>query len=590
MTLSFNDYHWQLDPQADRERLRPILERFPRLEALSGAKILKRNRLRTVFFVPTPARAGDGDGDFDPTTPVPGESVDAAGGRPGVIAKVYRYPSAWARFCYRLRGTRARQEWFALHRFRELGLPTAAPLGIAKFGRGGRLEAEGLLLEYLVGCRSLVDALRPDREERAAGLTEGEFLATGNLSARQRALIELVARSVRTLHDRGAWHRDLHAGNLLLDSSGEKISFIDLHSCWFWSRLGRWQRRQGVRELLFSLSGTLPPEGMDAFLETYGVDALYGAVSKEALRGRVLRSIEARERTRLRSRSKRCFVSSTRFSVAREWSTRTYHLRELSRQELAALWKRDPPGRVLKRSERGWVSEAESGGRPVCVKYRAYTWLESLRSLVVSHRVRRAYGAGHALAVRKISSPGVIALYERRSMGCVREAHLVTEFIPEALPLDRYLQAEYWGRPALPAGASRYKHELARIVGRFVRDIHDANLYPHDLSPQNILVVQNRAVGGEGGRGEDGSAALYIVDLDELQICRRLSRRAREKNLVQVGNLPEGHISTADHLRGLKAYALGEAQYWNAPWIRRLRRSVLDEHLRVLLRRTERER
>lgn len=568
MTLTFNDYIWRLDPRADDERLRPILEHFPRLETLPGAEVIKENQLRTVVYVP------EGSGSEDAAV------EKSRGAKQGIIAKLYRYRSASERLRYRFRRTRAEQEWYALGRFRDLELPAAAPLGVGQCHRGGRLEGEGVLLEYLPDCRSLVGALEADREG-AANHARG-FLLPGELTTGQRATIELAARWVRKLHDRGAWHRDLHAGNVLIDARGE-LYFIDLHSCWFWSRLRRWQRRAGVLDLVYSLSWTVPPEGIDLFLDTYGRELLFGAATRESVRHRVRRELVSRERKRLASRSKRCFKRSTMFDIAKEGATRTYHLRQRPRDALAELWAREPRGTVLKRSSRGWVAEARVGEADVCVKYRAYTWLESLRSLIASHRLRRAYAMGHGLWVRGIASPRVIALHERRQFGCVRDAHLVTELIPRAAGLHRHLMDAYWGKRLSPGPASRAKHGLARRIGRFVRALHEAKISPRDLSPQNLVVTEEPV--GETSR-EEGGSLLHLVDLDDVHVVERVGLPERGKNLVQLGNLSEGHITTTDFLRALRAYAGGDERYWNRRWIHELREALLEEHLRVVLRRS----
>ncbi len=582
MTLAFNDYIWRLDPKVDGEELRQILEHFPRLKTLPGAQVLKENQLRTVVYVPS-SRGTDGADSAD-IADIDVEAADRSSGVRqirGVIAKLYRYRSAAERLRYRFRRTRAEQEWYALGRFRDLELPAAAPLAVGQCHRGTRLEAEGVLLEYLPGCRSLVDALDADRGE-TENRTSG-FLLPGDLSVGQRATIELAARRVRTLHDKGAWHRDLHAGNVLIDQRGGQLFFIDLHSCWFWSRLRRWQRRGGVLDLLYSLSWTLPPEGIDLFLDAYGRDVLFGAATRERVRGRVRKALESRDRKRLESRSKRCFKRSTMFDIANEGATRTYHLRQRPREQLAALWTREPEGAVLKRSSRGWVAEARVGDDDVCVKYRAYTWLQSLRSLAIDHRLRRAYAMGHGLRVRRIATPRVIALHECRQLGCVREAYLVTELIPRAARLDRFLTDEYRGKRLPPGPSSRRKHDLARLLGRFLRGLHDAKISPRDLSPQNLLVTDRWFE--EKSRGE-GVFPLYLVDLDDVRVVEPVSLGERGKNLVQLGNLPEGHITTMDLLRALRAYAGGDERYWNRRWILELRESLLKEHLRVVMRRS----
>lgn len=549
MHVTLNGYQWRVASEALRERLQPILERFPEVGELAGARVLKSNRRRQVFHVP-----------------------DSIGGQSGVIAKVYCYHDALERWRYRLWRSRAEQEWHALARFQALGLPTATALAVAEQRDGLTPCGGGLIIEFLAGTRSLGDVLY----DGSPTIESDTPAAARGVSESQRAWLQMAARWIRRLHDGGAWHRDLHAGNLLADEEKDRLYFIDLHSCRFLPRLVRWQREEGLATLLFSLSVSVPPEGLKIFLEAYGVDALRSS-NLEELGQQFCSKIEKLRRKHWRSRSERCFLRSTEFDVTRERGARIYRRRAVELPALMPLWARKPSGEVLKSSARGWLVGTTVEERPVCVKYRRYNWLESLQNIFESHRLRRAYGAGHALTVRGLATPRVVALREGRWFGLVREAHLVTEALADAVPLDRFLRSRYGSEVAMIASE---KHAVARGIGALVRSIHDFDLYPHDLSPQNILVVDRPGAGTIAGRWQ-----LHLVDLDHLYLWQPLWMRGRCKNLVQVGNLPEGHISTVDLLRGLHAYARGEARFWSHDWMSRLRLQLLDEHLRVILRR-----
>ena len=578
MRLEFNGYRWRLGRDMDAAALRPALERFPEFQDVSGARVLKHNRLRSVWHLPP-------DGDC-----------------PEMIAKVYRYEPGLSSLRYRLWRSRSEQEWYALERFRALELPAPRAIGVAALSAGAH-RGGGLLLEYLPATRPLNDVVHVGDRKRPPGLVVRDpFERDGDLTGAQEVWLQVTGHWIRQLHERGVWHRDLHSGNLLVDEDARRFYFIDLHSCRFLPRLGMWQRQQGVLALLHSLSGSIPRRGLRIFAEAYGPEALVGTSGSDEDKLRefealVTRGLIKSRKRRIRSRSKRCFLRSTMFDISRRGGDRVYHLREYTAPELASLWTSKPPGRVLKESRTGWVVEAECQGRQVCVKRLSYSWSESIRALFESHRLRRAYAAGHSLWVRGIASPHVIALHERRTLGLVREAHLVTEFVPHALPLDRHLKAEYWGRVKLTPDAARWKHEFARHVGEFVRRIHDEELFPHDLSPQNILVMEDalrahreraEAAGESPGDpvSDDEPRFLCLVDLDHLYLWQSLPRRGRLKNLVQVGNLPEGHVSTTDRLRGLKAYAKGADEWWNSELIGELRKRALDEHFRVLLNMT----
>jgi hypothetical protein len=90
--------------------------------------------------------------------------------------------------------------------------------------------------------------------------------------------------------------------------------------------------------------------------------------------------------------------------------------------------------------------------------------------------------------------------------------------------------------------------------------------------------------------GVDAPPIVFLVDLDHLYLWQPLVRRGRLRNLAEVGNLPEGHVSTADRMRGLKAYARAAPGIVPAEIVPELRQRLLCEHWKVLegmLRRQE---
>ena len=562
-----NGYEWSLDASIRLESLERILEAFPHLERLEGVKVLKSNHFRTVFHVPPHLIS------------LKGGQEESSVLQDGLIAKAYRYTSPWDRFRYLWMRHRAEQERFALERFSKLGLPAPRWIAVAQMRRFGVIESAGLLLSFLPGAAPVLGALGP-AELRG---TDAESGAASRPLDRVE-LLQRVGKLVRLLHDRGVWHRDLHAANVLFSPKEDALYFIDLHSSIFFKRTARWQRWGGLVKLLHSLRGVVPPPDLYKLVEAYGAEALVPGQDMRGVERRLAERIEKLERKRILSRSKRCFLPSTRFAVERARGVRLYRLRAWSAEELDPLWADRPPGTELKRSTRGWVSSVVLGGRAVCVKYRRYSLIESLRSLVEGHRLRRAYAGGHSLWVRGIPTAQVIALRERAVLGCVREAHLVTEFQEGATPLDKFLLREYWGKPGADARLARRKHLIARAVGAFVRSIHDAGLSLHDLSPQNILVLERALPESPPKGSSDGTEFLLLVDLDHLYPWKPVTRRAKRKNLAQVANFPEGHVSAADLLRGLEAYARGDAELLSAGVRSSLWAALLDEHLEVLSR------
>ena len=50
--ITRNGYRWRLDPSVSADALEPICSVFPQVRDLTGARVLKENRFRTVVQVP----------------------------------------------------------------------------------------------------------------------------------------------------------------------------------------------------------------------------------------------------------------------------------------------------------------------------------------------------------------------------------------------------------------------------------------------------------------------------------------------------------------------------------------------------------
>ena len=145
---------------------------------------------------------------------------------PGTVGrfhlKRYHYPS-WSRARGLLgRGTlwgRAPEvnEFKALSRLREIGVPAARPVAAASRTRRGRLVGHALLTEHVPGAIDLARRLR----------TPGD-LVRDETAVRRRTLAAIAAHLAR-MHAEAFVHGDCHARNLLvrLDVDEPHVVFLD---------------------------------------------------------------------------------------------------------------------------------------------------------------------------------------------------------------------------------------------------------------------------------------------------------------------------------------------------------------------------
>lgn len=115
--------------------------------------------------------------------------------RGGLIAKYFEDDYIWTG----LKRTRAWREWHLLAYMREIGLPVPQPVA-CHVRRKGLLYKADLMTRRIMNASTLVDEI--SREP----LAEGYWVALGSL--------------IRRFHQKGIWHADLNANNVMLDTGG----------------------------------------------------------------------------------------------------------------------------------------------------------------------------------------------------------------------------------------------------------------------------------------------------------------------------------------------------------------------------------
>lgn len=108
----------------------------------------------------------------------------------------------------------ARNEWEAMIKFHELGIPTMVPVA---FGRDGRRSF--VMTQAIEDCTKLSDWMETHLKE-----------PDGDARRQARRIVHRLARIVRTMHRARMHHQDLYLGHLLLpnDPESQDLFVIDL--------------------------------------------------------------------------------------------------------------------------------------------------------------------------------------------------------------------------------------------------------------------------------------------------------------------------------------------------------------------------
>lgn len=421
------------------------------------------------------------------------------------------------------RGGRGEQEWASARYLGGAGAPTPRALayGMRRTGLMGR--------EFLyVG-------------EFLPGMQEVAYIERQRLLAREDTL-ELradVARLARRLHDLGFDHQDLHSGNLLTSVASPvegPLTVVDLHRCAPGRTVREGPKIRALGTLLYSFLTSTRTARL-RMIHAY----LGGEASKDARR-ELFRRVERRrgrhERSRWRSRRKRCLTEST-YYTADIGEGVGFRARALERERLDALLIAHDEAlaasdaRVAKESRKGRVT---LHGDAVVKERFATGGFDRLRDRIAPGRHRAGYVNAHAVHPRGVRAARPLAFVQRggRIFSVFRD-------------LSKLPRLDVWMQHVAQSDNRAWRRAWLDYTADWVAWMHDKGVYHGDLKGVNVRVYVDGA-----------DLRLYLIDTDRMVLgWRPVSRRRRLKNLAQLAASITTEISRTDRLRWWRRYTRG---------------------------------
>lgn len=459
---------------------------------------------------------------------------------------------AWLREL--VRPAKARMEYDRARAIAARGVPTVVPLAVATRPPTAGPGDSFLITRSLVGAGPLNTFIET---------TLPTFAPIRQASIRQRLASELGAFVAR-MHDVGILHHDLHPGNVLVrldDDDRLALFLIDLHAVslgrplgwqtsrdnltmlnrWFTLRVGRADRLRFWRSYAAkrSAEGLGQPSPID---------------SRTVLPLKLERKTWASNLRFWRGRDQRCLVVNRYYQRVRSTAARGYAVTDLDRTALAELLANPdapferPEAILLKNSRSSTVAEFEltvnGVPRPVIYKrFRVTAWSDPWTALLRRSPALRSWVFGHGLRERCLPTPRPLAVLHRCRFGLAREGYLLTEKIPAAVELQRFL-ADLQRRPA--ADRRNILRRQIDPVARLVRELHRRRLAHRDLKAANVLIE----------KAGTAAAQLWLIDLVGVARYRKLPRTRRVQNLARLhaSFCHNPAVTRADKLRFLRVY------------------------------------
>ena len=209
-------------------------------------------------------------------------------------------------------------------------------------------------------------------------------------------------------------------------------------------------------------------------------------------------------------------------------------------------------------------------------RYNSGSFRNTLISTMAQSGALRSLQGAAILQEAGIPTATPVAGVENRRRGMIRKSFFLSEEIAGGKTADAYWIENLQNQKGREGFKSR-RAFLRQLAGLF-RSLHAQQIYHNDLKDANILVVAHPK--GELSR-------LFLLDLEGVRRCFRLSERRRVKNFVQLYRTLGRYVPPTQRLEFLKCY-LGPL-FLDRQLKRRLIRSVLRhasyvEHIKAVER------
>ena len=436
--------------------------------------------------------------------------------------------------------TKARTEWEVGNALRSNDIKTALPLAISE-GKRGLL----MVTETVTNSEELMEFFTANY---VSFLSEGKEFE-------KRMLLNKLAVFIRDIHEKGFCHYDLHAGNILIkfnkeqNVTGYDLYLMDLHRVKIFKSVSTNKRIFNLAQIFNSLSSIMTMSDKFDFIRSYG-DSAFGNVTDEKKLVRQIDEQSSKIRNiHYRSRRKRCLKESSVFSrrmianmkmfFRKGYDTDSLH--ELIEKHNSALTNNDSAVIIKRDSKTALTRHAfkDKTVQNVVVKqYRVGCFGCLLKNLFRGSAGRKAWVAGNGLRVYGLNTPLPLALLEKKRSGITTGSYLIMEEVKDSLEMDRYILKNLDNRKDI-----KKKKALISNIANTLGEMHNHNIFHHDLKTCNIMVKEN-------GKSFD----FTFLDFDKVSFNEEITVRKRVKNLVQINLSTPRLFTLADRLRFLNEY------------------------------------
>jgi tRNA A-37 threonylcarbamoyl transferase component Bud32 len=209
-------------------------------------------------------------------------------------------------------------------------------------------------------------------------------------------------------------------------------------------------------------------------------------------------------------------------------------------------WLQAGQARVVKHGPHRTVYRVALPGLTFFLKHNRTIDIGSwIRQLIRPSKARMEYERALAVAACGVPTVVPLGLGERREGLGQSDSYLITHSLEGAEPLNSFID-QMVPQLDLPR-IIRVRHCLARELGKFIAQIHDAGILHNDLHAGNLLVRLE----------PEDQLSFFLIDLHAVQTGRPLGWRVSRANLMILSHWFMIRAGRTDRLRFWHSY-------WNA--------------------------
>ncbi len=482
-------------------------------------KLIKETKVRSVVSIPGPGKDED-----------------------GVYIKIFKKKDYRDSIKHFFLPANIRTEWKVANELISKDINTALPLAMAE-KVSWRLPVNSLIVTRAISnsaplmefCRSYFNG--PLSEQK--------------LAEKKSLLIDL-AIFIRDIHEKGFFHTDLHAGNILIKfesnlsrpDRGYSLYLMDLHHVKILKNLSKRKRLYNFAQIFNSLSSILTkPDKLD-LVNAYNFphDIAQSLVEQIESKSTGIRNVH------YKSRLKRCLKESSNFSRTRIGRFRIFYRKghdtnsfpELIKKHHNALADNDKDAIIKydsKTALTGFPFKSKEIRSVVVKQYKTACGACLLKNIFRNSAGRRLWIAGNGLIAYGHKSATPLALIEKKGPGIVTDSYLVMEDVTDCLEMDRYILKNFRNQ-------SEKKRAFIKTFAKNIADMHNQKVYHSDMKTCNIMVKED----------ENNSTGFIFLDFDNVSFGKSISLHQRIKNLTQINLSTPKHINIKDRFMFLKEY------------------------------------